>query len=167
MLWMGIFSSKLSLWERISETGHDPSDVSCRSASQKKSKPGKRKYLLTNALPRSRINFMDPSIDPIVGNWYRHLDKGQMFRVVAFDKEDATIELQHFDGDIEEVSFSSWSNMDLELAEAPEDWTGPLDDIEADDLGYSSDTVMSGKDWRAPLEEIRRDGRETWEENDQ
>jgi hypothetical protein len=106
---------------------------------------------------------MDKDLDPIIGNWYRHLDKGQMFRVIAFDDSDATIELQHFDGDIEEVSLIVWRTMDLEVAEAPEDWTGPMDDIEPDDLGYSSETVMSNEDWSAPLQEVRRDQHEAWE----
>ena len=106
---------------------------------------------------------MDSALDPIIGNWYRHLDKGQMFRVIAVDESDATIEAQHFDGDIEEVSLIAWHEMDLEVSEAPEDWTGPMDDIEPDDLGYSSDTVMSDEDWRAPLQEVRRDRHEAWE----
>lgn len=106
---------------------------------------------------------MDKDLDPIIGNWYRHLDKGQMFRVIAFDDSDATIELQHFDGDIEEVSLIVWRTMDLEVSEAPEDWTGPMDDIEPDDLGYSSETVMSNEDWSAPLQEVRRDQHEAWE----
>jgi len=106
---------------------------------------------------------MNSEIDPIIGNWYRHLDKGQMFRVIAFDEGDATIEAQHFDGDIEEVSLIAWHAMDLEVSEAPEDWTVPMDDIEPDDLGYSSETVMSDDDWRAPLQEVRQDRHEAWE----
>lgn len=106
-------------------------------------------------------------LDPIIGNWYRHLDKGQMFRVIAFDADDATIELQHFDGDIEEVSLVAWGTMDLEVSEAPEDWTGPIDDIERDDLGYSSETVMSEDDWCAPLQEVRRDKHEAWEDTEE
>jgi hypothetical protein len=69
----------------------------------------------------------------------------------------------YFDGDIEEVSLIVWRTMDLEVAEAPEDWTGPMDDIEPDDLGYSSETVMSNEDWSAPLQEVRRDQHEAWE----
>jgi hypothetical protein len=107
---------------------------------------------------------MRAELDPIIGNWYRHLDKGQMFQVIAFDEGDATIELQHFDGDIEEVSLVAWRTMDLEVSEAPEDWTGPMDDIERDDLGYSSETAMSDEDWRAPLQEVRRDSHEAWED---
>jgi hypothetical protein len=110
---------------------------------------------------------MDSQLDPIIGNWYRHLDKGQMFRVIAVDESDATIELQHFDGDIEEASLVAWHEMDLEVSEAPEDWTGPMDDIEQDDLGYSSDTVMSDEDWRTPLQEVRQDRHEAWENTDE
>ncbi len=109
------------------------------------------------------MSCMDNDLDPIVGNWYRHRDKGQMFRVIAIDDRDETLELQHFDGDIEEASLAAWRAMDLEVSEAPEDWTGPIDDIERDDLGYSSDTVMSDEDWRAPLQETQRDKREAWE----
>jgi len=105
---------------------------------------------------------MPNDLDPIVGNWYRHLDKGQMFTVVAVDDVGDVVDLQHFDGDVEEVSMSAWRGMELELAEAPEDWTGPQDDVERDDLGYS-ETAMSGDAWRKPLEEIPRDDKELWE----
>ncbi|WP_455198264.1 DUF6763 family protein [Kaarinaea lacus] len=35
---------------------------------------------------------MSTEVDPIVGNWYQHLDKGQRFLVVAFD--DASVSMQ-------------------------------------------------------------------------
>jgi len=101
-------------------------------------------------------------LDPIVGNWYRHLDKGRTFRVVALDEEKAIIEIQHFDGDLEEIEASAWPNMDLELAEAPEDWTGPVDDVETDDLGYS-ETSMKETEWQAPLES-NQPSKEAWED---
>ena len=76
---------------------------------------------------------MDRDLDPIVGKWYRHLDKGQLFRVVAYDEERGTVELQHFDGDVEEIDASAWFDMKIEPAEAPQDWTGPVDDVEEED----------------------------------
>jgi len=105
---------------------------------------------------------MDTDLDPVVGNWYRHEDKGQLFRVVAYDEAREIVEIQHFDGDLEEIEASAWFDMDIEPAEAPEDWTGPLDDVEHDDLGVS-DTAMSARDWREPLEEIDADEDE-WDE---
>lgn len=97
---------------------------------------------------------MTTDADPIAGNWYRNLDKGQEFFVVAVDKAGGTIEIQHFDGDIEEIDLDAWPDLNFEPVEAPEDWTGPLDDIERDDLGYDV-TEMSPDDWREPLDELR------------
>lgn len=89
---------------------------------------------------------------PEVGQWYAHRDKGQMFQVVAFDADDGLVELQEFDGDLDEVDLDTWYAMALVPSEAPEDWTGPVDEIETDDLGYSASAEMSPRDWRAPLD---------------
>lgn len=97
---------------------------------------------------------MPNELDPIVGEWYLHRDKGEMFRVVAVDTASDCIEIQSFDGDVEELDHGAWREMDIETAEAPEDWTGPLDDIEPDDLGLT-ETDMSPQDWRQPLEPMQ------------
>lgn len=89
---------------------------------------------------------------PIVLQWYRHLDKGYQFKIVAIDERAGTIEIQHFDGDLGELDPEDWHEMDIEPIEPPEDWTGPMDDIERDDLGYT-ETDMSSEDWSAPLRE--------------
>jgi len=73
--------------------------------------------------------------DPVIRNWYQHLDKGQRFRVVAVDNDAGLIEIQHFDGDLEEIELAVWRQMDLEPIEAPENWAGALDISEKDDLG--------------------------------
>ena len=39
---------------------------------------------------------------PTIGNWYR-IHGGDSFEVVAFDEDDGTIELQYFDGTVEEM----------------------------------------------------------------
>jgi hypothetical protein len=75
-------------------------------------------------------------LEPIEGNWYQHLDKERDFMVVDVNKREGTVDIQYFDGDIEELEMEEWEEMDLEEIEPPEDWTGPLDDLEADDLGY-------------------------------
>ena len=115
--------------------------------------------------PRSIIRHMVNELDPIVGNWYRHLDKGQMFKVVALDQTTALVELQHFDGDIEEVDLATWRGTDLEIAAAPEDWSGAVDVVERDDLGYS-ETGMTTRDWRESLQETRSDPMEAWQNTD-
>lgn len=95
---------------------------------------------------------MSTQADPIVSNWYSHLDKGQEFRIVAFDEDSALVEIQYFDGDLEELDLEAWYQLDIEPAEAPENWSGPLDIGEQDDLGTSvTDTTAS--DWAAPLQD--------------
>ena len=89
---------------------------------------------------------------PIVSQWYRHFDKGQRFQVTAFDEDAGTVAIQNFDGDVEEIDIDEWYLLEVEPIEPPEDWTGPVDDVERDDLGYS-DAGMSGEDWSEPLEE--------------
>ena len=75
-------------------------------------------------------------LEPIEGNWYQLLDKERDFMVVDVNEREGTVDIQHFDGDIEELEMEEWEEMDLEEIEPPEDWTGPLDDLESDDLSY-------------------------------
>lgn len=105
---------------------------------------------------------MPNELDPIVGQWYQRRDKGEMFRVVAADSTSGCIEIQYFDGDVEELETDAWREMDMEAAEAPEDWTGPFDDIETDDLGVT-ETAMSPQDWRLSLESLRT-AEEPWQD---
>ncbi len=92
--------------------------------------------------------------DPVVGNWYEHLDKGQIFLVVALDEDEGVIEIQHFDGDIEEWSLDEWRDSEVEPCESPENWFGAMDVAEADDLGTTI-TDTEHEDWTEPLEENR------------
>lgn len=89
---------------------------------------------------------------PVVGQWYQHRDKGYEFQVTAIDEDAGTVEMQHFDGDLEEVDLETWHSLAIEPIEQPENWTGPMDDVEADDLGYT-ETDMSDEDWSQPLRE--------------
>ena len=92
-------------------------------------------------------------IDPITGQWYQHLDKGQEFQVVAVDERTGTVEIQHYDGDLEELSLDDWALLEVEPIAPPEDWTGPLDRMDPDELDLSA-TEMSEEDWDEPLQEI-------------
>ena len=105
---------------------------------------------------------MVEDLDPIVGNWYQHLDKGQKFEVVAVDEDEGVVEIQHFDGDVEELDLDTWYELAIEGSEPPEDWTGPVDDIEEDDLGYT-ETEMGPDDWKSSMEEVPPQGREEGE----
>ncbi len=89
---------------------------------------------------------MSNELDPVVDQWYTHYDKGQDFCVTAVDEDAGTIEIQHFDGDLEEVGFEEWRLMDIELAETPENTDGPLDVGDLEDLGPDVIDTSEG-DW--------------------
>ncbi|MGD8484598.1 MAG: hypothetical protein PVJ63_08225 [Thioalkalispiraceae bacterium] len=95
--------------------------------------------------------------DPIVDNWYFHKDKGQRFMVVSVDQDSELVEIQNFDGNLEEVGFSDWYQMDIELSVEPENWSGATDVGEVDDYGTEV-TDTSPEEWDEPLQEIRSPG---------
>lgn len=97
---------------------------------------------------------MPNELDPQVDQWYAHLDKGQRFYVTAIDEENSTVEVQHFDGDIEEFSLDEWRALEIELSVEPENWSGALDIAEQDDLGTGV-TDTDPDDWAEPGEDFR------------
>jgi hypothetical protein len=92
----------------------------------------------------ARENQMPFIRKPVLDQWYRHLDKGGRFRVIAIDDTARTVEVQDFDGDVEEIDLDNWYVMDIEAIAPPEDLTGPMDDIERDDLGYTDTGTEDG-----------------------
>jgi hypothetical protein len=95
---------------------------------------------------------------PDIGEWYR-LNGGGLFEVVALDDDDGTIEIQYFDGTVEEMDIedweSQWEDGALESAEPPEDWSGSVDVESGDDEGRGADSFGEERDLRAsPLDGI-------------
>lgn len=81
---------------------------------------------------------MDPELsNPQIGQWYVRQDDGAMFQVTGIDETAGSIEIQYFDGDLDEIEVPDWRQMPLELTEAPEDCSGAIDDVETEDFGYS------------------------------
>jgi hypothetical protein len=85
-----------------------------------------------------------------------------MFRVVATDAQEGWVEIQSFDGEVEQLSDEEWRALKIELCDAPEDWTGPFDDVERDDLG-DTEADLTERDWRAPLDSAGA-APEAWED---
>lgn len=73
---------------------------------------------------------MSHELDPKVGRWYRRLDDEQVFKVVSIDEDDGLVEIKTVDGEVEELDSTEWVELDLEAAEAPEDYVDPDDDDE-------------------------------------
>ena len=85
----------------------------------------------------------------IIGGWYRWTN-GNLFEVVAIDEQAKTIELQHFDGTIDEVDEENWPTLIIELVGAPEDWSGSVDMDPEDFQGEENGEMPLG--WHDPLE---------------
>jgi hypothetical protein len=86
------------------------------------------------------------SPSPVVGAWYRR--HGALLEVVAVDRDDGTVEVQHFDGTLEEFDLESWGEQEFEEAGAPEDWTGSVD-VEPED--YDNEREVPIATWSDPL----------------
>ena len=88
---------------------------------------------------------------PGIGEWYRQKEGGALFEVVAFDDDDGTIEIQYFDGTVEELDIEDWNGQwddgALESAQPPEDWTGSVD-VETDE-GQRGDASEGDRELRA------------------
>lgn len=94
---------------------------------------------------------MSTEYEPRIGDWYR-TRSGDDFEIVALDADDQTLEIQYFDGTVEEIDLDTWYELDVDAIEPPEDWSGSLD-IQRDDYGV--DLEMSKNDaWQNPLDSV-------------
>ena len=88
---------------------------------------------------------------PVVGAWYKSAD-GEIFEVVAWDASEGVVEVQYFDGTVDEYDLESWSELEPRHAEPPEDWSGSLD---LDTVEYDSDPDRpAGSLHSNPLDDI-------------
>jgi len=72
--------------------------------------------------------------EPTPKQWYEDLENDETFQVLKVDEDKETVEIQYLDGEIEEFDIDSWAELDLELTDEPEGWSGSdLDDDEDDD----------------------------------
>lgn len=94
---------------------------------------------------------MTLEIFPVVGNWYKTLS-GETFEVVALDRDDGTIEIQYYDGTVEELELEAWEDVSIGQVAAPEDWSGSLD-IELEDYGVDLEAGVFD-DWSNPLDQF-------------
>jgi hypothetical protein len=80
---------------------------------------------------------------PVIGHWFKR-PNGTLFEVVAIDEEDATVEIQQYDGTIDEIEVETWSNMLLTEVAAPEDWSGSVDMDPEDYVGKKDSEYPTG-----------------------
>jgi hypothetical protein len=71
--------------------------------------------------------------EPTVGQWYEDLENEETFQVTKVDEDREIVEIQHLDGDIEEFDVDGWAELDLELTEEPEGWSGSRAEKDAEE----------------------------------
>ena len=70
------------------------------------------------------------------------------------DEADGTIEIQHFDGTIDEVELESWPDLLLIEVSAPDDWSGSVDMDPDDYVGRKEGDMPAG--FHDPLEFLHK-----------
>ena len=95
------------------------------------------------------------SIRPQIGNWYKDLETGQVFEVVAIDDDADAIETQLLDGEVCEYDSETWRQLPLEASDEPEDWRHAFE-LSDDDYRHWDDTIVPDN-WNNPLSEIESD----------
>ncbi len=80
---------------------------------------------------------------PQIGKWFRR-PGGALFEVVAIDEADRTIEIQQFDGTIDEYDAERWTDLSVVEVSAPEDWSGSVDMDPEDYVEKNNDEIPSG-----------------------
>lgn len=83
-----------------------------------------------------------------IGDWFEDLETAELFEVVAIDHANRTVEIQYFDGTVEEFEFEAWSQLPLAETAPPEDWSGAFDaereDLDADWV-YANDGEVANR----------------------
>ena len=96
---------------------------------------------------------MSHELDPKVGRWYRRLDDEQLFKVVSIDEDEGLVEIKTVDGDIEELDSTEWVELDLEAAEAPEDYVDPDEKADDDEEELAEEEEERPSKGRGPRDE--------------
>lgn len=81
----------------------------------------------------------DPDEMPKVGDWYLEADTEEEFQVIDVDPDEAMVEVQYYDGNIDAFTLADWIAMAPQSIEPPEDWTGPMDALDVEDVDYDEE----------------------------
>ena len=76
---------------------------------------------------------MSRDYEPVPGQWYENLEDEESFRVLKVDEDAELVEIEHLDGEIEEIDLETWHEMDLEATQEPEGWAEEDEDEDEED----------------------------------
>jgi len=91
---------------------------------------------------------------PVVGTWYWDIEHSLQFEIVATDESvGGGIEIQYFEGEVEEIDTLTWYSMRVVSIAAPKDWSGPYE-LDKDQFPDLNDDVHPSTPWINPLENL-------------
>ena len=99
----------------------------------------------------------EPEELPKIGDWYLETDTEEEFQVIDVDEEEGMVEVQYFDGNIDSFAFADWKSLAPQPIEPPEDWTGPMDSLQYEDVDYDEEPSEHAPARRAAREILERD----------
>lgn len=92
---------------------------------------------------------------PTIGLWYQDKSQQMTFEVVALDDAAKTIEVQFIDGELAEFDTDAWNTMLLDNIEVPEDWRNAYELCTED---YPDpDAPLHPENWDGPIINIETD----------
>lgn len=84
-----------------------------------------------------------PEVPAVIGAWYRRLDRDQPFQVVACDVQGGTVDVEYYDGTIDEWPMAHWRGLEIVPCEQPQDSSGPFD-TRIDGMAPEDDDTAGG-----------------------
>ena len=91
---------------------------------------------------------------PQTGTWYSSPEMEGIFEIIAVDEDDKSIDIQYFDGEIEEIDSDTWDVIQAEEVAEPEDWSGAYIMSQEDLSEFENDTVLRPENWNNPTQDI-------------
>ncbi|MDE2339133.1 MAG: hypothetical protein KGL14_07600 [Gammaproteobacteria bacterium] len=102
---------------------------------------------------------MSRDYEPVPGKWYEDLEEEESFRVLKVDEDAELVEIEHLDGEIEEIDLETWHEMDLEPTEEPEGWAESEEEEEDED--------EDDEDWDEDEDDEDEDDEDDWDEDEE
>ncbi len=107
---------------------------------------------------------MSRDYEPVPGQWYENLEEDESFRVLKVDEDAELVEIEHLDGEIEEIDLETWHEMDLEATQEPEGWS---EEDEEEDEEDDWDEDEDDEDEDEDEDEDDDDDDEDWDEDEE
>ena len=99
---------------------------------------------------------------PSIGKWYQDIAVNRLFEIVAIDDYTASIDIRYEDGEYDDITLDSWSQMAVIQANPPEDWRSSM--ILSDGERFFVDGVFIPASASDPLSSLEPDAQFGWDE---